>query len=97
MITCSGKRSISHAHYDNTYKTIKEQVLNEERKYAYATTIDEINTYFIGCEACTWYKSDEAILSQVRSQNKYPFFLEFLHRIPTLAGRVGRSFISMTN
>ena len=75
MITCSGKRSISHAHYDNTYKTIKEQVLNEERKYAYATTIDEINTYFIGCEACTWYKSHEAILSEVRSQSILVIFL----------------------
>ena len=43
-----------------------EKVLDEERKYAYTTTIDEINRYFLDCSKCTWYKSDEAILSEVK-------------------------------
>ena len=66
ILTFSGKRTISPDHILKKQKLIWDKVLKDERTHAYATTIDDINTYFSHCEFCTWYKSDDTVVSEAR-------------------------------
>ena len=50
----------------DTYKMVENIVLSDERSYAYATTIDDINEWWLDCKECKWYKSEESILSEAR-------------------------------
>ena len=58
---------------------ILDKVLSDRRSAAYATTIDDINTYWLNCRECgDWYKSEEIIslfypLGGWRSNKKFPF------------------------
>ena len=45
---------------------IFNKVLSDERSFAYASAIHEINRYWLGCKECNWYKSEQIILSEVR-------------------------------
>ena len=66
-----GQRSItfSHPHYRsavlNQHKMIREKVLNDERKAALATTVQEINYSWLDCKECNWYKAD-AVFNEAR-------------------------------
>ena len=46
---------------------INFKVLSDERSTAYATTIDDINTFWLECDKCDWYKSEKTILSEASS------------------------------
>ena len=61
-------KTVSHDHVLKKYKEIWDKVLQEERTWAYATTIDDINTFFAHCEFCSWYKSGDTIVSEARFQ-----------------------------
>ena len=50
----------------DTYKMVENKVLSDERSYAYATTIDDINEWWLDCKECDWYKSEQSILSEAR-------------------------------
>ena len=65
-IISSGNRTVSHDLSYVTKKMIEDKVLSDERKYAYATTIEEINRDWLDCEECDWYKSEDTILSEAR-------------------------------
>ena len=89
LITCSGKRTVSPDHFEKKQKLVIEKVLKEERTHAFATTIDYINTYWKSCKHCTWYKSDDTIVSEVRFLASIHWMLLIsIHRIYFLAGRV---------
>ena len=66
-----GQRSItfSHPHYRsallNQHKMIREKVLNDERKAALATTVQDINFGWLDCKECNWYKAD-AVFNEAR-------------------------------
>ena len=45
---------------------VMDKVLSGERSTAYATTINDINNWWLNCEECNWYKSERTILSEVR-------------------------------
>ena len=89
LITCSGKRTVSPDHILKKQKLVIDKVLKEERTHAFATTIDDINTYWKSCKHCTWYKSDDTIVSEVRFLASIHWMLLIsIHRIYFLAGRV---------
>ena len=66
-----GHRSITFSHPHtrsallNQHKMIREKVLNDERKTAYAETIVGINNFWLDCKECNWYKS-EAVFNEAR-------------------------------
>ena len=60
----SGERTFSYDDWEETDKVIWEKVLSNERKYAYVTSIDDINEWYL--EWGNWYKSKQIILSEVR-------------------------------
>ena len=64
LITCSGERTFSHDSWGETDKMILNKVLSDERSTAYATTIDDINIFWLECKECNWYKSEQSILSE---------------------------------
>ena len=66
QITCSGERTISPDSWGEIYKMIEDKVLTDERSAAYASTIDDINGYWLDCKECNWYKSKQTILSEAR-------------------------------
>ena len=66
LMTCSGKRTVSHDSWAGTDKMILDKVLTEERSAAYATSIDDINLWWLDCKECNWYKSKQTILSGAR-------------------------------
>ena len=59
-------RTDSPTSLPDTYKMVKNKVLSNERSYAYATTIDDINEWWLDCKECDWYKSEQSILSEAR-------------------------------
>ena len=73
----SGGRSSND--WKMTDMLILDKVLSDERSAAYATTIDDINSYWLNCKDCgDWYKSEETIslfypLAGWRSNKKFPF------------------------
>ena len=50
-----------------TAKIIMDKVLVNERSTAYASTIDDINIFWLDCDKCDWHKSEETILSEASS------------------------------
>ena len=66
LITCSGERTFSHDSWGETDKMILDKVLTDERTTAYATTIEDINRWWLECKECNWYKSEQSILSEAR-------------------------------
>ena len=64
LITCSGKRS--RFGWTGTGTIILNEVLSDERTFAYVTSIDDINRWWSDCKDCNWYKSRETILSEAR-------------------------------
>ena len=66
LITCSGERTVSHDSWGEADKMILDKVLTDERTAAYATTIDDINQWWLDCKECNWYKSKQTILSEAR-------------------------------
>ena len=66
FITCSGQRTFSHDSWGETEKMILDKVLTNERTTAYATTINDINRWWLECKECNWYKSKQSILSEAR-------------------------------
>ena len=62
----SGSRTVSPDSWAEIDKIILDKVLSDERSYAYATTIDDINRWWSDCQECNWYKSKETILSEAR-------------------------------
>ena len=56
---------------------VMDKVLSGERSTAYATTINDINNWWLHCEECNWYKSERTILSAVKLliSNNYCMFL----------------------
>ena len=65
-ITCSGTRTVSYDSWRETDKMILDKVLTDERTTAYASTIEDINTWWSDCKDCNWYKSEQNILSEAR-------------------------------
>ena len=66
LITSSGERAVSHDSYTEANKFIQDKVLTDERSAAYATTINDINRWWLDCKECNWYKSKQTILSEAR-------------------------------
>ena len=62
LTTCTGKRSISHTDWQETRRSVFNQVLTDERTTAFASDIYEMERQFLDCKECNWYKSNEAIL-----------------------------------
>ena len=90
FVTCPDGRVVSVDMSDDRYRwssdnwkmtdmLILDKVLSDKRSAAYATTIDDINTYWLNCRECgDWYKSEEIIslyypLAGWRSNKKFPF------------------------
>ena len=44
---------------------VLDKVLSDERTTAYASTIEDINKYWLDCKECNWYKSKQTVLSEV--------------------------------
>ena len=65
-ITCSGERTVSHDSWGQADKFILDKVLTDERSAAYASTISDINSWWLDCKECNWYKSKQTILSEAR-------------------------------
>ena len=65
-ITCSGKRTVSHDSWGEMDKMVLDKVLTDERSVAYASSINDINYWWLDCKECNWYKSKQTILSEVR-------------------------------
>ena len=65
-VTYSGKRTVSHDSWVEADKMILDKVLSDERSTAYATTIEDINKWWLECKECNWYKSEQSILSEAR-------------------------------
>ena len=66
LITCSGKRTVSHDSWGEANKFTLDKVLSDERSAAYATTINDINLWWLDCKECNWYKSKQTFLSEAR-------------------------------
>ena len=66
LITCSGERTFSHDSWGERNKMVLDKVLTDERSAAYATTIEDINRWWLECKECNWYKSEQSILSEAR-------------------------------
>ena len=66
LITCSGERTITHDSWGEADKFILDKVLTDERSAAYASTIDDINVWWLECKECNWYKSKQTILTEAR-------------------------------
>ena len=65
-ITCSGERTISYDSWSETDQFVLDKVLTDERSAAYASTINNINVWWLDCKGCNWYKSKQTILSEAR-------------------------------
>ena len=65
-INCSGERTISHDSGGERNKFTLDKVLTDERSAASATTIADINRFWLDCKECNWYKSKQTILSEAR-------------------------------
>ena len=66
LITCSGERTVSHDSWGEADKFILDKVLTDERSAAYATSINDINLWWLECKECNWYKSKQTILTEAR-------------------------------
>ena len=63
---CSGERTVSHDSWGQADKFILDKVLTDERSAAYASTIEDINIWWLECKECNWYKSKQTILTEAR-------------------------------
>ena len=66
LITCTGERTFSHDSWGETDRLVVVKVLSDERSTAYATTIQDINKWWLECKECNWYKSKQPILAEAR-------------------------------
>ena len=66
LITCSGMRTISHKSWNDLFKMIPDKVLNKHSTFAYVSTIEHMNRWWLDCKECNWYKSEHTIVSKVR-------------------------------
>ena len=62
----SGTKPHVESSRHKTKKMIMEKVLSDERTTAHATSISVINSWFLDCKECNWYKSEQNILSEER-------------------------------
>ena len=62
----SGSRTVSPDSWAEIDKIILDKVLSDERSTAYASTVDDINHWYLDCKECNWYKSKQSILSEAR-------------------------------
>ena len=61
-----GQRTTSHSNWQDSRKYVRDKVLNDERSTAYASHINDINTWWLDCKDCNWYKSRETVTSEER-------------------------------
>ena len=47
-------------------KWVQDKVLSDERSYAYASDIEDINSVWSDCKDCNWYKSRDMVVKGVR-------------------------------
>ena len=66
LITCSAERTVSHDSWGECDRFVLDKVLSDERSAAYASSIDDINRWWLDCKECKWYKSKKTILSEAR-------------------------------
>ena len=52
--------------WDLTDKMILDKVLSDERTTAYASTIQDINEFWLDCKECDWFKSEQTIYLEAR-------------------------------
>ena len=62
----SGSRTVSPDSWAEIDKIILDKVLSDERSTAYASTVDDINHWYLDCKEFNWYKSKQSILSEAR-------------------------------
>ena len=66
LIIYSGERTVSHDSWAETNKMARDKVLTDERSAAYASSIGDINRWWLDCKECNWYKSKQTVLSEAR-------------------------------
>ena len=66
VVNCSVEKTICHDSWAEADQFVLDKVLTDERATAYASTIEDINTWWLECEECNWFKSKQTILSEAR-------------------------------